>query len=46
MADLIQELQQRLILRPEDAEYIHAKFDDIRIRLSIFRDTKNIYCRL
>ena len=28
MADLIQELQQKLILRPEDAEYMHAKFDD------------------
>ena len=39
MADLIQELQQKLILRPEDAEYMHAKFDDIQ--LSIFRDTKN-----
>ena len=41
--DLIQELQQKLMLRLEDAEYMHAKFDDIQ--LSIFRDTKsNVSC--
>ena len=39
MADIIHELQQKLILTPEDAENMHAQFDEIQ--LSIFKDTKN-----
>ena len=39
MADIIHELQQKLILTSDDAENMHAKFDGIQ--LSIFRDTKN-----
>ncbi len=39
MSDVIHELQQKQIVSPEDAEMMHAKFDEIQ--LSIFRDTKN-----
>ena len=39
MSDIINELQQKLVVSPEDAEMMHCKFD--AIQLSIFRDTKN-----
>jgi hypothetical protein len=39
MADVIHEMEQKLIVTPEDAEYMHAEFDGIQ--LSIFRDVKN-----
>jgi hypothetical protein len=39
MADIIHELQQKLLLTADNAENMHAKFDGIQ--LSIFRDTKN-----
>ena len=39
MNDIINELQQKSILTTDDAENMHAQFDEIQ--LSIFRDTKN-----
>ena len=39
MSDIINELQQKSILTTDDAENLHAEFDEIQ--LSIFRDTKN-----
>ena len=39
MADIIHELEQKLIVSAQDAENMHADFDNIQ--LSIFRDTKN-----
>ena len=43
MADVIHEMEQKLIVTPEDAEYMHAEFDGIQ--LSIFRDVKiNVSC--
>jgi hypothetical protein len=29
MADVIRELQQKEIIKPEDAEVMHAKFDGV-----------------
>ena len=40
MSDVINELQQKLLLSEEDAEFIHGQFDSLQ--LSIFRDTRNI----
>ena len=39
MNDIINELQQKSILTNDDAQNLHAEFDEIQ--LSIFRDTKN-----
>ena len=39
MNDIINELQQKSILTTDDAENMHAQFDEIQ--LSTFRDTKN-----
>ena len=39
MADIIHELEQKLIVSAQDAENMHADFDNIQ--LFIFRDTKN-----
>lgn len=39
MSDIINELQQKLVMSPEDAELMHCQFD--ALQLSIFRDTKN-----
>ena len=39
MNDITNELQQKSILTTDDAENLHAEFDEIQ--LSIFRDTKN-----
>jgi hypothetical protein len=45
MSDVIHELQQKQIVSPENAEMMHAKFEEIQ--LSIFRDTKNnVSCTL
>ena len=38
MADIIHELEQKRIVSAQDAENMHADFDNIQ--LSIFRDTK------
>ena len=44
MADIIHELEQKLLVSPQDAENMHANFDGIQ--LSIFTDTKNnITCK-
>ena len=39
MADIIHELEQKLIVSPQDAQNMHADFDCMQ--LSIFTDTKN-----
>ena len=39
MSDTINELHQKLVMSPEDAELMHCQFD--ALQLSIFRDTKN-----
>ena len=39
MSDIIHELEQKEIIKDDDAEVMHSKFDGVQ--LSIFRDTKN-----
>ena len=39
MCDVIQELEQKQIIKEDDAEVMHSKFDGVQ--LTIFRDAKN-----
>lgn len=39
MSDIIDELQQKNIFSPNNAEMMHSQFDCLQ--LAIFRDTKN-----
>ena len=44
MAEIIHELEQKLIVSRQDVENMHANFDGVQ--LSIFTDTKNnITCK-